>query len=234
MKKGFLSVVLFTLAWTFNGVAMGGEHMYSEVGKPESQKLRHVNVLLYDGFEILDAFGPAEALSRSDYYDIGYYSMNGGVITGNGNTSVLTEPVSAIKHYEILLLPGGTGARALVNDPAFIGLVKTLAESSQYVLTVCTGSMLLGKTGLLDGRKATTNKLAYANVIKTNEKVLWQKNARWVIDGKYYTSSGVSAGTDMSIGFIADVHGLKAAEEAAYKIEYEWNRDSSRDPFRVD
>jgi transcriptional regulator GlxA family with amidase domain len=99
------------------------------------------------------------------------------------------------------------------------------------VLTVCTGTALLAKTGLLDGRSATSNKRAFDWVCSTGEKVNWVKRARWVVDGKYYTSSGVSAGMDMTLGFLNDLHGNAFAKEVASQVEYRWQQNKEEDDF---
>ena len=85
--------------------------------------------------------------------------------------------------------------------------------------------------GQLKGRKATSNKLALSWVASHDRKVLWQDQARWVVDGKFYTSSGVSAGMDMSLGFVADFWGQDLAEELAKKAEYVWQNKADQDPF---
>jgi transcriptional regulator GlxA family with amidase domain len=84
---------------------------------------------------------------------------------------------------------------------------------------------------LLNGKNATSNKLSWDWVISQNEEVLWKSKARWVVDGKYYTSSGVSAGIDMALGFIADRLGNQAAKAVSAAIEYVWNEDKDCDPF---
>ena len=98
-------------------------------------------------------------------------------------------------------------------------------------MSVCTGSALLAATGLLNGLEATTNKRAFDWVRGTNPPVLWQGTARWTHSGKFYTSSGVSAGMDMTLGFIADVAGIDQAQVQAHRCEYLWNQDPSHDPF---
>ena len=100
-------------------------------------------------------------------------------------------------------------------------------------LAICTGSALLAKTGLMDGRRATSNKRAFDWVKSVNSKVDWLPKARWVIDGKFYTSSGVSAGIDMSLGFISDIFGTNTAEEIANSIGFVWNSDKDNDLFTL-
>jgi transcriptional regulator GlxA family with amidase domain len=110
-------------------------------------------------------------------------------------------------------------------------MLNEAAEQSCYCLSICTGSALLAKAGLLDGKKATSNKKAFNWVTSINSNVNWINNARWVVDGKYYTSSGVSAGMDMALGFIKDCFGEQDAVEIANQIEYIWNSDCSKDIF---
>jgi len=194
--------------------------------------LINFNVILFDNFEVLDVFGPVEVIGKlPKHYAIKYFSQNGGLVISRQDTRIETLPFSKISHGGVSLIPGGMGTRTLVNDVQFINDIKDIAENSDYVLCVCTGSALLAKTGLLDNRNATTNKMAF-NWVKSNGiNVKWDKNARWVVDGKYYTSAGVSAGIDMALGYVADVHGLDMAIEIANYIEYDWNRNKKDDKF---
>lgn len=190
------------------------------------------NILLFDQFETLDAFGPAEIVGKMETaYRLGYYSLHGGLITSRQQIRVDTLPLSAMSAEGVLLIPGGMGTRALINDTDFIHELNTFACSASFVLTVCTGSALLAKTGLLNGRFATSNKMAFEWVQSVNTDVNWVKQARWVVDGNFYTSSGVSAGMDMVLGFISDVHGQNIAKKVADGIEYIWNSDKNFDPF---
>ena len=105
------------------------------------------------------------------------------------------------------------------------------AQQAELVTSVCTGSALLAKAGVLDGVRATTNKLAFAWAASQSAKVQWQQQARWVEDRKFFTSSGVSAGIDMSLAVIAKLVSHQAAEQAASFAEYDWHRDADWDPF---
>jgi transcriptional regulator GlxA family with amidase domain len=119
----------------------------------------------------------------------------------------------------ILLIPGGKATRILVDEPDFISRLKNIVEKSTWCLTVCTGSGLIAKTGLLDGHNATSNKIAFEWVKSIGKNVNWIYKARWVVDKKYYTSSGVSAEIDMSLGFLADHLGEERAKEKAKFME---------------
>jgi Transcriptional regulator containing an amidase domain and an AraC-type DNA-binding HTH domain len=194
--------------------------------------MKNFNVVLFDGFETLDAFGPAEIFGKMpEEYNLKYFSIDGGIVKSSQNAQVHTHHFSFINEGGILLIPGGMGTRELVNDAEFIEALTTTASEAEFVLSVCTGSALLAKTGLLNGRNATSNKKAFEWVQSVNTNVNWVKQARWVVDGNFYTSSGISAGMDMALGFISDKHGKKTAQELAKNIEYVWNDDKDVDPF---
>ncbi|MFT8310141.1 MAG: DJ-1/PfpI family protein [Sporolactobacillus sp.] len=190
-----------------------------------------VNILLFPDFETLDAFGPVEVLGRISDYALHFVSMDGGSVVSRQQMQILTEPMDQADPSGILLIPGGQGTRPLVHDEEFTKKLEHAAEQAAFCLTVCTGSALLARTGLLDGRKATSNKIAFDWVKSVNPEVHWVEHARWVTDGKYYTSSGVSAGIDMTLGFVADQFDLERASGIAYDIEYVWNNDKTSDPF---
>ena len=190
-----------------------------------------INCLFFEDYETLDIFGPIEVLSRIDGAELHYVSMEGGAVRSRQGFSIQTEASCAAEKGGILVIPGGMGTRRLVNDDAFISELRELCISSEYVLTICTGSALVAKTGLLDGVKATSNKRAFDWVRSVSGNVLWAPKARWAVDGKYYTASGVSAGIDMALGFMSDIEGREKAEQTASGIEYIWNRDRDEDPF---
>lgn len=190
-----------------------------------------VNILLFDNFETLDAFGPVEVFGRIEEYRLRYVSFTGGTVVSKQGIRVLTEDINDADHNGILLIPGGQGTRSLVNDVKFIEKLSDAAMESKYCLTVCTGSALLAKTGLLNNKRATSNKKAFEWVKSINTDVLWIKEARWVVDQKYYTSSGVSAGIDMALGFVSEIFGMDKVQEITEHIEYIWNSDQYNDPF---
>ena len=190
-----------------------------------------VNILLFDNFETLDAFGPVEVFGRIEEYRLRYVSFTGGTVVSKQGIRVLTEDINDADHNGILLIPGGQGTRSLVNDVKFIENLSDAAMESKYCLTVCTGSALLAKTGLLNNKRATSNKKAFEWVKSINTDVLWIKEARWVVDQKYYTSSGVSAGIDMALGFVSEIFGMDKVQEITEHIEYIWNSDQYNDPF---
>ncbi|MDR1461433.1 MAG: DJ-1/PfpI family protein [Campylobacteraceae bacterium] len=190
----------------------------------------NVGVLLFDDFETLDAFGPVEVFGKVDEFDLHYISLRGGIVKSAGEMKIYTISAKEI-YFDVVLIPGGKGTRVLVDDENFIRNLFEICNKSHYCLSVCTGSALLAKTGLLDGKEATTNKKAFEWVASQNSHVSWVKSARWTVSGKFYTSSGVSAGIDMALGFVADIFGIQKAMQIAKHIEYVWNTDKAHDPF---
>lgn len=190
----------------------------------------HINVWLFDGFETLDAFGPVEVFGTDEAFELGYYSHEGGTITSRHGFKVETRPIGEAPRGA-LLLPGGPGTRALVQNAAFLQALADCAATQEYCLTVCTGSAVLAAAGALENRRATSNKKSWPWVVTNGNAVDWVYRARYVRDGNIYTSSGVSAGIDMALCFVADVMGREKAQSIADYIEYVWNDDADRDDF---
>ncbi len=193
----------------------------------------NVGILLFEEFETLDVFGPVEILGRlKNDFKIKFYSLFGGDISNSHGVTIFTEKLEEIKKgVDIFLIPGGYGTRIEVENSSLLKTIRETSELSKYVLTVCTGTALLAKTGLLDFKNATTNKIAFDWVITNGRNVNWIRKARWVVDEKFYTSSGVSAGMDMTLDFLKDLHGVNIARQVAKEIEYEWTEDSKNDSF---
>ena len=193
----------------------------------------NVGVLLFENFETLDVFGPVEILGRlKDFYTISFYSLQGGLIRNQHGVEISTEKLeSDSNNIDLFIIPGGQGTRNEVDNRLLIDSIRRISLLSKYVLTVCTGSALLAQTGLLDNRKATSNKRVFEWVTGCGKSVNWIKHARWTVDDKYYTSSGVSAGMDMTFGFLSDVHGPEFARKAAFEIEYNWSEEKANDNF---
>ena len=197
--------------------------------------MKTVGTLLFPGFELLDVFGPLEMFGAlpDDFVLQMVAETEGPIESRQGPKAVADVTLADARPYDILLVPGGRGTRREVDNPALIDWLKQHAEASGIVATVCTGAALLARTGLLDGRKATSNKASFAWVTSQGPNVDWQPRARWVVDGKFYTSSGVSAGMDMALALIAAACGPDKARSVADYAEYRWIDDPDDDPFAV-
>lgn len=121
-------------------------------------------MVLFPGFETIDAMGPVEMLGYLEGETTRWVSLSGGVVTSAQGVPVMTEKMDD-DAPEILLIPGAA-PQWLKLEPAFFDAIRRAAEKAQYVLTVCTGSFLLARTGFLNGRKATSNKNAIPMVFE--------------------------------------------------------------------
>jgi transcriptional regulator GlxA family with amidase domain len=193
----------------------------------------HVGAVLFEGFELLDFYGPLEMFGLLEGESkITIVALKAGAIRSSAGPCGMAEATMAGSGgFDVLLIPGGIGTRKEMVNPDFLAELNRLAEASRMVATVCTGSLLLSATGLLDGRRATSNKMVFQQVKAYAPKVNWLGKARWIEDGKYFTSSGVSAGMDMALAVIAKLRGRKRSLQVASRAEYEWHEDSSWDPF---
>lgn len=148
-------------------------------------------------------------------------------------TSILpTHSFATAPALDVLLVPGGQGTRAR-SEAVFgsIEFIRQRFDSLQYLITVCTGSGLAARSGVLDGKRATTNKLAWESTVALRPQVNWIHRARWVTDGNIWTSSGISAGIDVVFAWIADVYGAGVAKNIADRMEYTRVTDPNDDPF---
>ena len=193
----------------------------------------HVGAIVFDRFELLDLFGPLEMFGLLETHATTMVLAENadGISSSSGPRVVADAAMADSGAFDVLLIPGGIGTRTIMRDETFLAELTRLAETSTLVATVCTGSLLLSMTGLLDGRKATSNKRVFQEVTRHRPGVNWIASARWIEDDKYFTSSGISAGMDMTLAIIAKLRGRDAALEVAQKAEYTWQEDSTRDPF---
>ncbi len=195
--------------------------------------MRSIAALVFPGFETLDLFGPIEMFGMlPEEFSISIVAEHAGQVTSTHGQRVAVDGTFAqADSFDMLLVPGGPGARTEVENPAVLGWLNSAASQSDITMSVCTGSALLAKAGLLDGRKATSNKMSFAWVMAQGPNVDWVARARWVEDGPLFTSSGVSAGMDMSLAVIERLLGRDKAHEVARYAEYDWHEDASTDPF---
>ena len=195
--------------------------------------MRTMAALVFPGFQTLDYFGPIEMLAGFfDEIELFTVAQQADPVPSRHGQSIVVDKVLSEKNdYDLLFIPGGDSALEAAKDEALMRWIRETSENAERVMAVCTGTVLLGMTGVLNGRRATTNKLDFTSTVHLAPDVEWVKQARWVEDGKFYTSSGVSAGMDMALAVAADLFGLKKAQEMAEGSEYIWHSDPAVDPF---
>lgn len=195
-------------------------------------RLARLRVVLFEGFELLDVFGPLEMFGvLPDHFRLTLIGPCRDRSAAPKAPAIAQHSYTDSSPAEVVLVPGGIGTRRLVTDQEFLRWLGKWASGAELITSVCTGSALLAAAGLLDGYRATSNKRAFAWACKQGPDVEWVPQARWVEDRNRWTSSGVAAGMDMALALIARLHGDRFAESVADGVELEWHRDSAWDPF---
>ena len=194
---------------------------------------RRIDVVLFDGFQLLDVFGPVDLIGRfPEQISVRYLAEAGGAVRSSQGIEVLaTHTYADAGTPDIVMVPGGAGTRGLVEKQAFLAWLRAWAEGAAIVSSVCTGSAVLAAAGLLEGYRATSNKRSFAWASSHGVHVEWVRQARWVEDRDRWTSSGVAAGMDMTVALLATIVGPEAAHEGADMAELEIHTDPTWDPF---
>lgn len=195
--------------------------------------MRTLGAVLYDKFELLDLYGPLEMFGSigAELRIVTVAEKPGPVASTQGPKTLAEHSYEDAPKLDLILLPGGFGTFPQLENTAMLDFLRKRAPQAEVTMSVCSGSALLAKAGLLDGRRATSNKQFFDLAARQSDKVDWVKEARWVEDGPFATSSGVSAGTDMALAVIAKLYGRELAQQIADATEYEWQTDPTRDPF---
>ncbi len=193
-------------------------------------------ILVFDGVEVLDFAGPFEVFSRTRLVP-GVESRRRDddapfrvfTVAAESREVVATGGLRVLPHHgfadcprvDLLVVPGGFGTRALVEDAAVIEWLQRTSRAAQITTSVCTGAGLLAKAGLLAGRRATTHHGAFDWLASLDPSLTVVRDVRFVDDG-VVSSAGVSAGIDMAFAVVEKRFGREVARETAEYIEYRW------------
>lgn len=206
---------------------------------------KSIAILLFAKVEVLDFAGPLEVFSRARSYP----STDGAtralckVFTVAEKLEALrcANPLTVVPDYDfetcppvdLLLVPGGYGTRTCVDQPKVIEWIAKQAATTELILSVCTGALLLAKAGILDGKSAVTYHNFADNMQHMFPTVRVQKDCRWVDEGNVITAAGVSAGIDMALYVVKRLFGEAIASATARGMEYEsWNSTCQRPDTR--
>jgi len=196
---------------------------------------RNVGILLFPDVEILDFAGPLEVFSSASASgELGGSERLCNVFTMAESADPIrcNNPLTVTPDYtladcpqmDILLVPGGRGTRPALDRPELIEWIAARAAAAELTTSVCTGSFLLAKAGLLDGKSATTYFGSIEFMRELFPAVDTQESVRWIDAGEVVTSAGVSAGIDMALYLLQRLYGKEVADATARNIEYDhWN-----------
>jgi putative intracellular protease/amidase len=179
-----------------------------------------IAIPIFDKITALDAIGPYEVLSRLPGAELKFLSFEPGPVrTDNGMLALHADGVlEDMPDPDILIVPGGFGTRRLMSDERMLAWVRTAHETTQWTTSVCTGSLVLGAAGLLDGLEATTHWAAMDILASTGAKPIGK---RVVEQGKIVTAAGVSSGIDMALFLAGRIAGDVVAQAIQLGIEYD-------------
>jgi putative intracellular protease/amidase len=194
---------------------------------------RRLGAALYEGFELLDLYGPLEMFGclGPEMEIVMVAEKSRTVRSAQGPRTVADFGFDDCPHLDLLLIPGGVGTVTALSNDALLDFLRDRTSEVEIVVSVCSGSAILAKAGLLDGRRATSNKLFFDLATGQSDRVEWVAEARWVEDWPFVTSSGVSAGIDAALAVIAHLYGPERAQMIADVTEYQWHTEAGHDPF---
>lgn len=197
-----------------------------------------IGILLYDDIEVLDFAGPFEVFTTASRvhgrshpgeaprFGVRTVSETGGSVRARGGLEVKAEcGFGDAPFLDVLLVPGGVVGPELEN-PSVLAWIADRSRSARIVASVCTGAFLLGKAGLLRGRRVVTHWEDLEDLKALLPEAHVEGKARWIDEGDIVTSAGISAGLDMSLHLVERLAGLDLALRTAKQMDYAWNREA--------
>ncbi len=201
---------------------------------------KRVGILIFDEVEVLDFCGPFEVFSavrlnpeqrreEPSPFEVFLVAEQSGAVIANGGLWVM--PDYTLKNcppLDILVVPGGWGTRREIKNKTLLAWIKKQGQKVETLTSVCTGSMLLGQTGLLKGRRATTHWQALDWMRESFPNVSVEDKLHVVEDGNIFTSAGISAGIDMALRVVAHYYDEEVSRDTARYMEYPFPDDNTR------
>jgi putative intracellular protease/amidase len=181
----------------------------------------NIAIAAFENMAALDAIGPFEVLAHVPGATVHWVGLQTGMVRTEEGAGVginVDEVIEDVPAPDIIVIPGGHGEQALRDNQRFITWLKTAHETTTWTTSVCTGSLLLGSAGLLQGKRATSHWLALDLLPSFGAEPTLE---RVVVDGKIITAAGVSSGIDMALTLVAEVAGPEVAQTIQLGIEYD-------------
>jgi transcriptional regulator GlxA family with amidase domain len=179
-----------------------------------------IAILIFDKLTALDAIGPYEVLRSVPGWEVKFVAPEKGQVRTDSGALGLSADYSLeeVSEADIVLVPGGEGNRPLLSDDAVLSWLRRIDAGSKWTTSVCTGSLVLGAAGLLDGKRATSHWLYLEQLSQFGADPV---GGRFVEDGKVITAAGVSAGIDMALHLVGQEAGPEVAQAVQLGIEYD-------------
>ncbi len=191
---------------------------------------RSAAILIFPEVELLDFAGPFEVFTAvnavvKEETPFNVYTVAASdepIQTRCGLTVIPHYSLAACPQPDLVVVPGGRGARAVMRDAAILDWLRAVDAHTELTTSVCTGALVLAAAGLLDGLRATTHHGSYDELAAAAPNTEVVRGVRYVDNGRIITSAGVQAGMDMALHVVARLHGDEIAHQTAHHIEYHW------------
>ncbi|MBX9267788.1 GlxA family transcriptional regulator [Chromobacterium violaceum] len=198
--------------------------------------IRDIAILLFDGFQLLDAAGPISVFECALRYRPGAYRLtpltrNGGAARSSSGIVIDSRPLSSLPAPDTLLVAGGEGAPAVLDCAETQAYIRRCAQDSRRVVSVCTGAFLLAEAGLLDGRRATTHWAHGGEFVRRYPKVELDADRIFIRQDSVWTAAGVSAGIDVALALVAEDMGEDIARRCAQRLVVYYRRPGGQSQF---
>lgn len=183
--------------------------------------VKNIGIYVYDGVNTLDAFGPYHVLAELMNVNIFFIAKQKGFIQNQRGLKIeAAKSIDEVKQLDILVIPGGAKETFMqTQDTTLLNWIRMIDKNTYYTTSVCTGSWILGATGLLKDKNVSSNWYRAEEIMKMYGAHF--KPERYVQDGKYWTSAGVTAGMDMALGILKDLMGDQYTQGAMLDLEYD-------------
>jgi len=195
-------------------------------------KNRTVAILLFDDVEVLDFAGPFEVfsvtreLAGEKLFNVHPVGLTPGTIRARNGLKIVPEhTLESVPAPQVLIVPGGQGTRSLLNQAGVLDWIRRKSAKAEIVASVCTGSLLLAKAGLLAGSPATTHYKCFDLLRQLEPTATVREDVRFTEHDRILTAAGISAGIDLSLHLVARLHGVETAQRTAAYMEYHWTND---------
>jgi transcriptional regulator GlxA family with amidase domain len=184
----------------------------------------HAVVFVYDGVQILDVAGAAQALTTANeegaapQYDLRLCALEAGSVMTASGFAITAEPVPRSRLVDTVFIPGGPGVHSLRQRPDAISALLRLCRRARRVCAICTGAFVLAETGMLDNKNAVTHWRSCARFAREFPEIDVNPDPLFIRDGNIWTTAGVTAGIDLTLSLIEDDHGVALASRVARRL----------------
>lgn len=224
-----LAVIVSLLAFSLPGRCAGQQQQQQQPPRPQparqQQGAMQAAILIFDGVQIIDYTGPYEVFGQAGFKTFTVAERPGPITTNMGMIVTPNYTLDQSPQPDVIIIPGGQIDPTL-GSPKVIKWIQEREKGAQYVLSVCNGAFILAKTGLLDGLSTTTFYGLIDSLKTAAPKVRVLSDRRYVDNGKYISTAGISSGIDGSLHVVSKIRGAGRAQMVALNMEYNWDPDS--------